>query len=137
MVPAVTFSIPEFVPGELKAVGFINGKEVATHDVRTPGEASKIELLVDISGKEIARDTPDVLFIYARILDKNGNLVHDSTVPVSFRISSEENAELIGENPVHAEAGIASILLRTKELKSPVTIEANAAGLQPAVISLK
>ncbi|UZH55408.1 DUF4982 domain-containing protein [Salinimicrobium tongyeongense] len=135
--PPFTFSIPEYVPGELKAAGFIDGKEVASHVVRTPGEVSKMALSADISGKEIARETSDVIFIYAKLLDENGTLVHNATLPVTFKITSGENAELIGENPVKAEAGIATILLRTKELKGPVSIEAGAEGVEAVTITLK
>ncbi|MHA6280303.1 glycoside hydrolase family 2 TIM barrel-domain containing protein [Salinimicrobium sp. CAU 1759] len=135
--PPYKFLLPEFAPGELKAIGFIDGKEVASHVVRTPNEASKIELSIDVSGKEIARQTLDVVFIYARILDDKGELVHDSTLPVSFRITSGENAALIGDNPINAEAGIATILLRTKEFNSPIEIEATAEGLPPATLILK
>lgn len=135
--PPFKFQLPEFMPGELKAIGFIDGKEVANHVVRTPGEVSKMELLVDISGKEIARKSSDVVFVYARILDERGELVHSSALPVSFRITSGENAELIGENPVKAEAGIATVLLRTREFNFPIEIEATAEGLPPATLILK
>ncbi|MGI0106960.1 glycoside hydrolase family 2 TIM barrel-domain containing protein [Salinimicrobium sp. WS361] len=135
--PPYTFSIPEFVPGELKAVGFIDGKEVATHLVRTPGEVSKMALSVDISGKEIARETSDVVFIYAKILDANGSLVHNSTLPVTFEIISGENSQLVGQNPINAEAGIATILLRTKEFKAPITIEATAEGMPVSKITIE
>lgn len=135
--PPYKFSLPEFVPGELKAVGYIDGKEVASHIVRTPGEASKMELSVDISGRKIAEETSDVVFIYARILDANGTLVHDATDPVTFKIVDGANAELIGENPIAAEAGVATVLLRTKDFREPIVIEATAEGLPAASITLK
>jgi beta-galactosidase len=42
----------------------------------------------------------------------------------------EGNAELIGENPVKAEAGIATIILKTKNLKSSVKVIAKSENLQ-------
>lgn len=135
--PPYTFSLPNFVPGELRAVGYIDGKEVASHKIRTPEEASKIELSADISGKEIARKGMDVVFVYARILDNKGTMVPSADHEVSFKIISGENAELIGENPIKAEAGIATILLRTKDLMGPVKIEASAKGLSSGTLSIK
>ncbi|WP_029035930.1 glycoside hydrolase family 2 TIM barrel-domain containing protein [Salinimicrobium xinjiangense] len=135
--PPYKFSLSEFTPGELRAVGFINGKEVATHIVRTPGKASKIELSIDVSGKEIARETSDVVFVYARILDENGDLVHTAANPVTFRITGGENAELIGENPTASEVGIATILLRTKDFRDPVKIEATAEDLPSTSMVIK
>ena len=49
--------------------------------------------------------------MYAKILDKNNTLITDYEGKIKFKI--EGNAELIGENPVKIEAGIASILLKT------------------------
>lgn len=135
--PPYKFSLGSFEPGELKALGFLDGKQVASHVVRTPARASKIELSGDISGKPIAEETADVIFIYARIVDANGTIVHDASSPVSFRIISGDHAELIGENPVPAEAGIATILLRTKKLEGPISVEATAKGLPPASITIK
>ncbi|WP_324719297.1 glycoside hydrolase family 2 protein [Salinimicrobium sp. HB62] len=135
--PPYRFSLQQFVPGELKAVGYIDGQEVASHTVHTPGKASKIELSVDISGKELSRESLDIVFVYARILDEKGSLVHTADLPVSFKITSGENAELIGENPIAAEAGIASILLRTSEFTSALSIEASAEGLPVTTITLK
>lgn len=135
--PPFKFSLPEFVPGELKAVGFIDGKEVSTHIIHTPEEASKIELSVDLSGKKIAEETPDVIFVYAKILDDNGTIVPAANFPVTFKITSGENAELIGENPVKAEAGIATILLRTKNFIAPISLKATANGLDAGSITIK
>ncbi|SDL08502.1 beta-galactosidase [Salinimicrobium catena] len=135
--PPFYFEVPEFEPGQLRAVGYIDGQEVASHSIFTPGEPAKIELSVDLSGKPISRRSPDVVFVYAKVLDKDGNPVPSATPQVRFTVrTANQNTVLVGENPVQAEAGIASILLRTKEFEGPVVIEAEAEGLQKNTITL-
>ncbi|GAB2771052.1 glycoside hydrolase family 2 TIM barrel-domain containing protein [Salinimicrobium soli] len=135
--PPFNFEVDEFEPGELKAEGFIDGKRVAEHVVRTPEKTAYIKLEADLSGKDLATTSPDVIFIYAKITDANGTLVPSANHPVTFRLEENENAELIGENPVNAEAGIASILLRVNKPTSDIVIYANSRDLSEATITIE
>ncbi|NJW51327.1 glycoside hydrolase family 2 TIM barrel-domain containing protein [Salinimicrobium oceani] len=134
--PPFKFEVESFEAGALKAVGYIDGEEVATHLVQTPLEPAKIELSLDTSGREIATAHPDVVFVYARILDRNGTLVPNANLPVSFTLEGED-AELLGENPKPAEAGIATILLKTKEFIEPLILKASVEGLPAASLTIK
>ena len=127
--PPFVFKMDKFIPGTLRADGFINGKKVVSNLVKTPESATKIELAYDISATPINADSPDMIFVYAKIVDANGTVVPTATNEVSFSLS-EGNAELIGENPVKAEAGIATIILKTKNLKSPIKLLAKSDDLQ-------
>ncbi len=133
--PPFVFNLNEFTPGKLKAVGYIDGEEVATHLVQTPEKPHKVALSVDISGKEIATQTPDVVFVYAKILDKNGNVVPDAENSVEFSLEGN-NAELIGKG-LKAEAGIATILLRTETFSEPITIKASSESLESAELTIE
>ncbi|MFA7273803.1 MAG: glycoside hydrolase family 2 TIM barrel-domain containing protein [Crocinitomicaceae bacterium] len=133
--PPFLFELEKFVPGELKAVGKVNGMEIKTAIVRTAGSAAKIGLEYDLSSVEISKENPDIVFVYAKILDENGTLVTNSNALVTFELDGK-NAALIGENPVQAEAGIATILLRTEDLKHPLTIKAMGAGLTPQSLNI-
>lgn len=136
--PPFIFNISEFVPGTLRAEGFINGEKVAEHSVTTPGEPKRIELAVDLSGKPIAEDSPDVVFVYAKILDEKGTLVPDAAQKINFSVAGDpENAKLIGKNPVEAVAGIAAILLRTENFDQSISIKASSEELGEAVITLE
>jgi len=126
--PPFVFKMDKFVAGTLRAEGFINGKKVVSNVVKTPESASKIELTYDISSKPINPDFPDMIFVYAKITDANGTIIPTATNEVTFTLT-EGNAELIGENPVKAEAGIATIILKTKNLKSPVQVKAKSENL--------
>jgi beta-galactosidase len=110
--PPFTFKLKEFVAGELLAVGFIDDKEAARHTIKTPERPYRIEMEFDYSGKPINREKRDVIFVYAKIVDINGTVIPDFNSEVQFTV--EGPAELIGHNPIKAEAGIAAILLKNK-----------------------
>jgi beta-galactosidase len=77
------------------------------------------------------------VFVYAKILDENGTLITNADQPITFEIAEGENAQLIGENPIVAEAGIATILLKTEHFKKAVTIKAKADALKEATLTLQ
>jgi beta-galactosidase len=126
--PPFVFKIEKFVAGTLRAEGFINGKKVMENQVKTPEAPSKMALSYDISSKPINPDFPDVVFVYAKITDANGTLIPDATNEITFALT-QGNATLIGTNPVKAEAGIATILLKTKDLKTAIQLHASAENL--------
>ena len=125
----------KFVAGTLRAEGFINGKKVVSNVIKTPGKVAKIELSYDVSSKAINPDFSDMVFVYAKITDDNGTVIPTGTNEVTF-VLTEGNAELIGKNPVKAEAGIATIILKTKNLKKPIKITATSDNLQNNTISI-
>jgi beta-galactosidase len=133
--PPFTFTIPSFEKGKLTAQGFINGKRLATHTVHSPEEPKQIKLDVDLRNFELTNN--DLVFVYAKILDENGTLLTDVEDKIEFKI--EGDAELIGENPVKIDAGIASILLKTKNNVNDLvlSVSSNILKLKPAKISLK
>ena len=129
------FKVDKFSAGTLRADGFIKGQKVVSNIVKTPETASKIELSYDFSSKAINPNNPDVVFVYAKITDANGTIIPDANNEVTFTLS-EGNAELIGANPVKAEAGIATILLKTSNLKTPIKITASSESLQKGTLNI-
>lgn len=128
--PPFTFAAVPYEPGELLAVGYIGGKEAASAEVNTPGAPARIELEADFSGRALAADGADFLFVYARVVDAAGTVVPGNDVKVEFKVDGP--ARLIGENPVAAEAGIATILVQSTGAAGAVKVSATAAGLAPA-----
>lgn len=122
--PPFTFRLEKFEKGQLEAKGYIKNKMVVKTDVKTPEIASKIDLVIDDSEIVPKVNTNDILFVYAKILDKNGTLVSSSNASVNFKIKGD--AVLIGENDVNAEAGIASILVKVGENSGDVKITATS-----------
>lgn len=133
--PPFVFKTTSFQKGRLRAEGFINGKKVSEQVVRSAEQASSIQLSFDESTVKINPDYPDVVFVYASVVDANGTIVTDAANLIEFTLDGE-NAELIGQNPVQAEAGIATILLRTQNLKKPIHLKARSANLKEATLEL-
>lgn len=132
--PPFTFSLEEFTPGSLKAEAYIDGEVVATHERITPKEPVKLQLSVDLSGKEIQSGANDAVFVYVNITDENETTVWDAKSSVVFELEGE--GELIGHNPISAEAGIATILFRAGENPGSVTVRATSDGLESSAITL-
>ncbi len=132
--PPFLFELKDFEPGKLEAIGFMNNKKVATDVVSTPGKPSNIMVEVDTSGKPIDSNEMDIVFVYAKITDEKGTLVANSNAEVTFETNT---GKLIGQNPVKAEAGIASILLKTNGLKEEMVVSAYPKGLSSNEVHLQ
>jgi beta-galactosidase len=126
--PPFTFSIPKYVKGKLEAKGFIDGNEVVNYLVKTPETPKEIILEIDESNSKIT--TNDVVFLYAKMVDKNGTILTDFDDKVTFNL--EGSGMLIGENPVAFEAGIASIILKTGKDISNLKITAKTKDFKVA-----
>ncbi|MDZ7660117.1 DUF4982 domain-containing protein [Fodinibius sp.] len=133
--PPFNYHIDEFEPGTLRAVGYIDGEEVVEHIQTTPDKPSAIDLEVDFSNKPLEAGQKDVVFVYASVVDENGTVVPDAEHEIRFEI--EGNAELIGQNPISAEAGVATILLRAGNEKGSVSITAINNELEQATKEIK
>ena len=134
--PPFVFTLPSYQKGNLRAEGFIKGKKVSEQIVKSAEQASSVHLHFDESTVKINPDYPDVVFVYASVVDANGTTVSDATPLVEFSLEGE-NATLIGQNPIAAEAGIATILVRTKNLKKPIKIKAKSTNLKEATLEIK
>lgn len=125
--PPFTFAMPEFAAGKLEAKGFRGRKEVVRTEVKTPGEPAQIMLTVDWSGIELQSGQNDVVFVYASVTDAEGTILPDDIRQVTFIV--EGDAELIGDNPRKAEAGISTILLKAGKTSGVVKLKATTEGL--------
>ena len=132
--PPFTFSVPAYAPGTLRAVAYRAGQPAATTERHTPGAAHHLQLTYDRSGRAIG--TNDVVFVYASVVDANGTVLPDATATIRFTISSGGGAELVGNNPVQAEAGIATVLLKTGAASGSETVVAGAKDLPTATLKL-
>ena len=125
--PPFTFKLDKFQAGDLEAIGFIDGKQAATHRVSTPLDPQVIQLTTNLNGVKPAPGRKDLFFVYASISDGKGTHVPTATDSVRFEISGP--GRLVGANPVAAEAGIASILVETSGHSGVVTLGAASRGL--------
>ena len=132
--PPFVFDVQHFEPGSLKAVGYIKNVAVMEEIVTTAGKATCIKLTYDKSGKSLTADGADVVFVYATVCDAKGNPVYGSDASIQFSVKG--NGKIIGQNPIQAEAGIATILVQASSIPGEITVEAKAEGLIPAKINI-
>ena len=118
--PPFTFTIPKFVAGTLEAKGYLNKKLVVSDIRKTPLAPKNIKIVIDKEYQSLEKLDSDVFFVHAYITDKNGTVTPNFNGEITFTVD-KGNAQIIGENTVSVESGIASILLKvngkTKNLK--------------------
>jgi beta-galactosidase len=127
-----TFYPAVYHPGTLTAIGYINGKKAITKSQSTPGNAYKIVLKGDISGKPVSAGKNDALFVYAYITDKNGTVIPDAANTVKFSV--EGGGSITGPSAIKAEAGIATILLKTGGAPGKIKVKAESDGLKGGLL---
>jgi beta-galactosidase len=132
--PPFTFHLESFIPGELKAAGYIDGEEVVSSIRLTPGDATGIKIWVDESNRPLARGQNDMVFLYAAVIDQNGTIIPEASNEILFELKGD--GELIGYNPMAAEAGIATILLKAGDKGGRLNISAVSSGLNSAKMTL-
>jgi hypothetical protein len=127
--PPFTFRTSGFSPGRLEAVGFLGGRAVARHVVRTPGAIERLTLGLDLSGRAMEARRRDLLFCHAALRDGQDTVVPDAWENVAFGAIGD--AALIGRNPYSSEAGMASILVESRPGRRPTSIHALAIAPGP------
>ncbi len=133
--PPFTFKDISFEPGELKAVGYLDGKPITSFVRRSPDAAQKLALTVDYSGKKFMASGSDVLFVHAEIQDSQGTVVPTSDTKVDFQV--EGPASIVSGTSQISEAGISTILLRSNSSPGEIKIHAEAKGLEDATTTIE
>jgi len=121
--------------GALVAEGLIDGKVVTTHRISSPGVPAILQLEVDLCGVDPVADGADWVRVYAHVCDARGTTHPYADDLITFSVTGE--GAMIGDdkifaNPVRAEAGIATGVVRTTPAAGVVTVHASAPGLKEA-----
>ena len=154
--PPFSFTIGQFTPersmmfstgvaepgveiGELYAEGILDGQIVATYKVQAPGVQSCLELSATLDRHNLVADGSDWLRIYARVCDARGTTHPFADDLITFTVTGEGSIigdASIGANPVRAEAGIATVLVRATTRPGPIIVRASAFGLTSSEIEV-
>ncbi|QBG46998.1 glycoside hydrolase family 2 protein [Verrucomicrobia bacterium S94] len=126
--PPFTFTFEKFKSGTLKAVGYIDGKPMAEHVVRTPGKPVKLEIDIDESGVKPQAGVNDTVFAYIRAVDENGTVV--PTYADKVKVEIDGDAEVLNTEAITAEAGIATALLQIGRDDGKITLSASSGDLK-------
>jgi beta-galactosidase len=139
-----TFPVP-YTPGELKAVGVENDKEVESKILQTAGDAAKIKLTAD--RKEILANGEDLSFVTIEITDKNGILQPNAANRLQFKIEGAGSIAAVGNADLKdcdpyvgstrkAWKGRALVVVRSNHTAGDVTLTVTSPGLTAATINV-
>jgi len=140
--PSFVFDAGDYQKGELKAIGYIGGKAVAQHAVRTAGEADHIEVFIPDYPIVPVADGSDMVPVYFKVCDAAGTIVRDKDSELTIRVIGA--GKLIGDgvlraaiNPQMTEAGIGFAFVRTSNQAGEIEIVAEANGLKKGSVKFK
>ena len=136
------FDVP-YEPGELVAIGFTDGKEVARQTLKTAGNPAKLKISAEensFSGVEA-----DLVYFNIEVQDENGLLVPNAGIPVEFEISGGGKLQAVAsENPHEMQSfqqplvktfrGKCQLIVRKDKTGAAIQITAKSEGLQPGKI---
>lgn len=134
------FEVP-YAPGELRATGFIGGKEVARVTFHTTGAPAKLRLTPDRS--TLRNDPNDLSFVTVEVVDQAGNVVPNAAISVRFTITGAGELAAVGSgNPLLPESfqqprrttfeGRCLAIVRPVGRSGKAVLHAEADGLAPA-----
>lgn len=100
----------------LRAEGIIDGKIVATHEIRPARRPEKLLLWVDHEGMDLQADGSDLVTVIAAVADKNGNIKRLNNYRILFQVEGEGRIlgdAHIGANPAPVQWGTAPVLIQS------------------------
>jgi beta-galactosidase len=139
------FEVP-YAPGTLRAVGLINGQEVASVALRSAGPPRKLRLTAD--RPEIRADRDDLSYVTVEVVDAAGQRVPYASVPVRFTVSGAGELAAVGSgNPCDPASfrkperrtfqGRCLAILRPAGGPGKITLKAQADELAPATLTVR
>ncbi|MEX0320893.1 MAG: beta-galactosidase GalB [Puniceicoccaceae bacterium] len=140
----LSWEVP-YKPGELKVVGYKNGKAVAKKSIRTAGKPARIELIADRDN--LNADGKDLSFVTVRILDAAGNLCPMADNLVKFTVEGEGKLEAVGNGdqaslaPFTADereafSGMCLAIIKAGDAGGTIRLKAESKGLETAFVSI-
>jgi len=140
--PIFYFQLAKFEAGTLKAEGILDGKVIAAHEVRTPGQAVGFEVEINDKGIPPVADGSDQVSVYIKAVDANGTVVPDYQGQVHLRVTGE--GELIGKDIPRIkvedqllENGIGSAFIRTTKTSGTIQVTASADQMTDGTASIE
>lgn len=130
----------EYQPGKAVAIAYKGGREVARHQVETPGKAVKLVAVPDQNGWQA--DGMDLQHVRIYAVDSKGRRVYSAQHELQFategdaRIAAVSNGnirsdELYCTDHIHLYNGSAMVILRAGRQPGSVVLTTRAEGLKP------
>lgn len=141
----IVWNVP-YEPGELKAVAYKDGREMAVEVQRTAGEAAQIRGFSDKDA--VITNETDVAHISWEITDASGNAVPDADHLLKFEVEGPgkiigvENGDILDISPNKADnrkafKGKCLLMIQATGKSGDIIIRAHADGLQNGLIKIK
>jgi beta-galactosidase len=92
---------------------------------------TQIKLTLDLCGRDLVADGGGWIRVYAHVCDARGATYPYGDDMSTFTVSGEGSVTgdaRIGANPMRAEAGIATALIRTTTRPGTITVRASGSG---------
>ncbi len=135
-----TFEAP-YEPGELKAVGYVNGKAIAETTLTTTGAPALIRLTPDRPLVPAAADS--LCYVTVEVTDQDGRLDPNADHAIYFTVKGEGEIAAVGSgNPVSTERyrgnqrrafqGRCLVVVKSNGRPGQIRLRAPAVGLEPA-----
>lgn len=135
-----------YAPGALRAVGVgPAGGEEETVTLSTAGKPVGIRLTPDKA--MLSADNHDLVYVVAEVVDADGRVVPDASVPVDFSVTGNAILKAAGnallkDTDSYADPsattwrGRAMAIVKSTDRKGKATVSATAKGLKPASLKL-
>jgi len=135
-----------YSPGQLKAVGVANEKEMESTILQTSEDGSKIKLTAD--RKIIAANGQDLSYITIEITDKNGVLQPNASNRLHFKIEGHgiiagvANGDMKDTDPYVGDTrkawhGRALVIIRSMHISGDIRLTVTSSDLSEAILNIK
>jgi beta-galactosidase len=132
--------------GELKAVGYSNGKSVGESELRTAN--APVDILMSADRTSLRADGQDLSYITVELTDKNGVRHPKSENLMNFSISGPGKIVAVGNaNPVSLESyqlpqrkawqGRCLVVVKSERNAGTIRVTATSKGMKSSVIEMK
>lgn len=126
----------------LRAEAICDGRVVKEATVMSPGVPKRLKLEADFMGIPLVADGADIVCIYCRVLDEEGNTVPLAADNHPIQFEAEGEGEIIGDhtigaNPVKPEGGIAAVLIKSTQKPGNIWIKAKMLWPQIEGVGIK
>lgn len=135
-----------FEKGTIRAVGKNKGKEVASETHKTAGEPYQI--ILEAEQSSISSDWNDVVYVNAKVVDKEGVLCPNASKMITFNVSPNadliavDNGNIMSHEKYKANnrlsfKGRCQAIIRAKALSGLVELTATSPELKAARVTIK
>lgn len=132
------FDVP-YLPGELVAIGFKDGKEVVRQMLKTTGAPARLKITAECD--TVLSSANDLAYFNVEVLDENGLLVPNAGIPVEFNIQGNCKLQAVGnENPtdmnsfqqprVNTFCGRCQLIVRLAAGREDIVVTATSEGIK-------